>query len=205
MKLRISVRLCKKKRGLWYLFFFQRNSYHQLQRLSSQTCHLISKKKKKIGNFFLRDLYIRVWINFWREREKNNNYSILIYINVECTVSCRSTILMTHKQMIQTRWHTNKWTKQQSYITTSLAKVYIILFLFLFFFKLALGLITSPKCQCVFVTFIFFFFMWTSPFVKCSNLVDIIATLPWQRRTWMIIITFQKGGGICYILYIFRT
>lgn len=102
LKLRISVRLCKKKKGLWYLFFFQRNSYHQLQRLSSQTCHLISKKKNNIGFFFLRDLCICVWINFWREREKNNNYSILIYIYVECTVSCRSTILMTHKQMNQT-------------------------------------------------------------------------------------------------------
>lgn len=93
-----------KKKWLWYLLFFflQRNIYHLLQRLCRQSCHLISKKKKQYRFFFLRDLCICVWINFWREREKNNNYSILIYINVECTVSCRSTILMTHKQMIKT-------------------------------------------------------------------------------------------------------
>lgn len=154
------------------IFFLQRNIYHLLQRLCRQSCHLISKKKKQYRIFFLRDLCICVWINFWREREKNNNYSILIYMNVECIVSCRSTILMTHKQMNQTTVVYYHFISQGIYHPV-----------FWFFFKLALGLITSPKCQCVFVTFIFFFFMWTSPFVKCSNLVDIIATLPWQRST----------------------
>lgn len=98
LKMRISLQLCKKK-WFWYLlsffFFLQRNSYHLLQRLSSQTCYLISFLKK--SEFFFSNrfiyIYICVWINFWREREKKlNNYSILIII---CTDD-------THKQMNHT-------------------------------------------------------------------------------------------------------
>lgn len=98
LKMRISLQLCKKK-WFWYLlsFFFllQRNSYHLLQRLSSQTCYLISFFKKSEFFFSKRFIYIYicVWINFWREREKkHNNYTILIII---CTDD-------THKQMNHT-------------------------------------------------------------------------------------------------------
>lgn len=96
LKMRISLQLCKKNGfdSYYHFFFLQRNSYHLLQRLSSQTCYLISFLKKS-EFFFLRDLYIYmcVWINFWREREKkHNNYSILIII---CTDD-------THKQMNHT-------------------------------------------------------------------------------------------------------
>lgn len=97
LKMRISLQLCKKK-WFWYLlsfFLLQRNSYHLLQRLSSQTCYLISFLKKSKFFFSNRFIYIYmcVWINFWREREKkHNNYSILIII---CTDD-------THKQMNHT-------------------------------------------------------------------------------------------------------
>lgn len=74
LKMRISLQLCKKKNGFdtYYHFFLQRNSYHLLQRLSSQTCYLNSFLKKSEFFFSNRFIYIYVCMDklLKGEREK---------------------------------------------------------------------------------------------------------------------------------------
>lgn len=90
LKMRISLQLCKKKNGFdtYYHFFFTKKQLPSFT-ASEQSDMLFNFFLKKIGIFFfLIDLYIYicVWINFWREREKkHNNYSILIIICTDDT------------------------------------------------------------------------------------------------------------------------
>lgn len=97
LKMRISLQLCKKKMVLILIiiFFFTKKQLPSFT-ASEQSDMLFNFFFKKSEFFFSKRfiyIYICVWINFWREREKkHNNYSILIII---CTDD-------THKQMNHT-------------------------------------------------------------------------------------------------------